>query len=455
MTGMLQAQTRDGLTGFARKRVDPRDTEAVGRLTTLAEAMDDAVEAVKWATVDLFAAFAAVAPRPQTQPRRILHGVVVCAEWLRNVLILAPVLFTWYGIWQAADAYAKTADRSEPFLYLWQRGFDGQYTGPTLSEVALWDVFLIGMVLALTLIAFVGAGILDRDSEREVAAFRRDLAALLTDASLCLAPYRASPAGALSAELPVLLHQLGTLTATLTSGAQTLTQAAGGLRQAADHVLGMVSEVGGAIRGVAEEMRALHGAVGDSTSASRELAGTQRESAQAARDAASSIGQSAGLLVQLAGRVEQGLGTVADGSREMARVTQDVGAAQGALLSALAAERGAQANLAKGLGDALFAVGPSLKEIQDYTRTLHTVAVDVLQMAHQFPATTAALRDGFQHLLWAQHDGATRLAAATNHIEYGARAIHDQSVAVRDVLSRIAHDLDRLGAMPEGAATSA
>lgn len=64
----------------------------------------------------------------------------------RNILIIAPLVFTWFAFNKAADQYQIAIQRAHdnifrPFLELWQNGFDTGF-GLTFSRVAVIDLVL-------------------------------------------------------------------------------------------------------------------------------------------------------------------------------------------------------------------------------------------------------------------------------------------------------------------------
>ena len=59
------------------------------------------------------------------------HSTIAGADRLRNILVLVPILLTWFALAEAARAYDRYLALSpdevrQPFLLLWERGFGGQ-----------------------------------------------------------------------------------------------------------------------------------------------------------------------------------------------------------------------------------------------------------------------------------------------------------------------------------------
>ena len=93
--------------------------------------------------------------------RRSIIGIL---EILRNVLVLFPIVLTWYALSQATNAYSIIGkpELNIPFLYQWEQGFNGLmpslwgYT-LTFSHVAFLDAMIIGGIILLTIIVFLGS----------------------------------------------------------------------------------------------------------------------------------------------------------------------------------------------------------------------------------------------------------------------------------------------------------
>jgi len=83
-------------------------------------------------------------------------------EWVRNVLVLIPILLTWFALWQASTNYQALIESSEelidqPFLIVWQEGFeelgkDNWWQHVKFSQVALGDAFIIGVIVLVTMV---------------------------------------------------------------------------------------------------------------------------------------------------------------------------------------------------------------------------------------------------------------------------------------------------------------
>jgi len=119
-------------------------------------------------------------------------------EWIRNILVLVPLVLTWYAISQAVSAYqnlldSRTGDYTNtPFIYLWQQGFNGYLTsGPRLSTLAALDAILLCVLVLFTLLVSGRAHVYNNHKERSAEKLRTDLAEALAQIKLALAtnPY--------------------------------------------------------------------------------------------------------------------------------------------------------------------------------------------------------------------------------------------------------------------------
>ena len=187
----------EGLAGSIRE-VDARAAE---RLSDLSSALGTEDSRTRWADVDLRRAF---------NTERIAHAWAVRKEGgyasaaietisrVRNVLVLVPLLVTWFAFYEASRAYdrylsANPEEAGQPLLVLWQRGFGGELPAwSRFSSVALIDAAIIGLIILMT---FISEGRREkREDEILMSAnrFQTDLDNVLGSATVVLAPDRAN-----------------------------------------------------------------------------------------------------------------------------------------------------------------------------------------------------------------------------------------------------------------------
>lgn len=178
------------------------DARSSRRLDDLSNAISSEKGRQRWSDVDLRRAF---------NTDRLAHAFAVkheggyapqrieIADKLRNVLVLVPILLTWWALGAAVSNYADFValdpeNERVPFLVAWEQGFGGQanFLEPSLSHVAFVDAILIGIIILLTFYAH------GRREEQEdtiadtTSLFQAEMDNALAEASVLLATDRSS-----------------------------------------------------------------------------------------------------------------------------------------------------------------------------------------------------------------------------------------------------------------------
>ena len=181
------------------QEVDPRAAE---RMRSLARAVVTDEGRQRWAEVDLRRAFnterLAYASALEHEGG-YAHSTIAGADRLRNVLVLVPILLTWFALAEASKAYnaflAQNPDEvRQPFLLLWERGFGGFASpfAPSFSTVALIDAVLIALIIGLTLYSHGRRESREEKIDQTAERFQADLDNVLAEASVALAVDRGS-----------------------------------------------------------------------------------------------------------------------------------------------------------------------------------------------------------------------------------------------------------------------
>jgi hypothetical protein len=179
--------------------VDSRSSE---RISSLSRALSSDQGVRHWSDVDLRRVFNVERLSHLYALRReggYASGPIDLADKIRNVLVLVPILLTWAALAEAARSYsnylAKNPDKSnQPFLLLWQQGFDGQaaFFQPTFSSVAILDAAIIVVIILLTFYSH-GRKETREDKIADTASnFQAAFENVLAEASVLLATDRAS-----------------------------------------------------------------------------------------------------------------------------------------------------------------------------------------------------------------------------------------------------------------------
>ncbi len=188
------ASAKQTLLDLADK-VREYDAGAAVRLRLLGDAVDG-VDDQAWAEGDIYRMIDpdSIVERFRSQQTR--GRLTNFLEIARNTLVLAPIIVTWYGISQATDKYhillselLKTNPNQnfQPFLYLWQQGFGGRLPWfLTLSNIALFDAFLLLLIFILTFLTFALSQTSTSQNEQEAQQVRSEIVHALTGASLVI-----------------------------------------------------------------------------------------------------------------------------------------------------------------------------------------------------------------------------------------------------------------------------
>ncbi len=190
------AEELDGMAASLNE-VDPRSAE---RLGDLARSVGTEEGRVRWADVDLRRAFNTERLAQAYALRReggYGSPAIDIADRARQVLILLPILLTWYALAEASKAYDTYIANNPnevrlPLLLLWQRGFGGEASpfAPSFATVALTDAIIIALIIVLT---FFAHGRRERREDQIAATaghFQADLDNALGAATVALAADR-------------------------------------------------------------------------------------------------------------------------------------------------------------------------------------------------------------------------------------------------------------------------
>ena len=190
----------DEISGLAAslEDIDSRSTE---RLRDLAASLSTEEGRLRWADVDLRRAFNSEYLSHFYAVRReggYAPTSVAVADRVRNVLVLLPIALTWFALYESTKAYREYIDEhpeeiSQPFLLLWQRGFDGNggFFAASFSTLAIIDAIIIGIIIGLTFYSHGRREHREESIDRTAQKFQADVDNILAEATVALAPDRA------------------------------------------------------------------------------------------------------------------------------------------------------------------------------------------------------------------------------------------------------------------------
>jgi methyl-accepting chemotaxis protein len=129
-------------------------------------------------------------------------------EWMRNVLVVAPILFTWYALRVVSENYTVAIQsnpnlRFDTFLVLGETVYSGPLansTSFTLTSIAAIDFTILLVIFITTLFVNLGHDLVENVKRRGALSLRTRLEALLWQVPL------SAPAGAATIDNSQLLN---------------------------------------------------------------------------------------------------------------------------------------------------------------------------------------------------------------------------------------------------------
>ncbi|MER6457200.1 hypothetical protein ABT270_32020 [Streptomyces sp900105245] len=277
-------------------------------LRALARALgsDDADALDAWADLDLMGHFARnesiAGTAEDSRAGRFDSGL----DWALGALVFLPLVFTWFGLWQASSAYgALTGDdpraASRPFLQLWQSGFDG-HLGNTFrfGHVAVTGCITLGTLFVLTAVHGYRRTAADRSAEQESRRARAVLARLapvLTSAQLCLNRHRVASPQRFAAELNSAAGRLQRMQTKAIAAQEELTRAAELVGDAMDKAEQRLSQAEAYVRPIEHVVKQIEVTVRDSgTAIQAAVQGLADPVTEAGRQLAEAVGGQTSVL---------------------------------------------------------------------------------------------------------------------------------------------------------------
>lgn len=395
-------------------------------------------------------------------------------ETFRNALVLSPLLVTWLGIAFATNAYqrllAEATVREEyvrlvetPFLYLWERGFEGRLPGLPLSALALIDGVLIGVVFLLTLVAHGRANWLQRKKTQEAEMLHLELNDALTDATLALSTRRwqepsnfverfDATASRLLKEIEQERDRLDRLTTQRESELQNLSSFTPQLIQSTQNMLGAAQAIqqtqstnAQSLLAAVQKMEQVHAAGTQHVlAATQELRQAHTEGTEHILHATHVMRQTQQELTASVGEAQQ---QVAESIQALAAPVQEMTNQQQALISEArsAANRlGAFSNeyanqgqrlheLIQGLQSALAAVNMAVAQTAEVASELGAITSQASNAQAGFLEAVAGEREAQRDLARMVSRSTVELERAVGEVSDVGRALHGIAVDVSDL----------------------
>jgi DNA repair exonuclease SbcCD ATPase subunit len=420
------------LDGMAEQlgEVDPRAAE---RLRDLAASVASEEGRARWSDVDLRRAFNT---ERLSQAYAIRHAgrfaasAIEQADRVRNVLVLVPILLTWFALAEASKAYDRYLAEHpemvrEPFLLLWQRGFGGESAGfaPTFSMVAVIDALIIAAIIGLTFYAHGRREARDDQIEEVAGRFQTDLDNVLAEATVVLAGDRGSRPAMLARSVERLaerfdrssqelltrlrvehdrLEQLatrrekefadfGVFASGMRAGAEETHRLLVDLRQVSTSLQSALEDLTSEVSVTTDQQRSLLSAVQNL----ERLTSTSLQSDQAVTrqigSAATTLAEAADRSLAGAEAAAQAARVATEAVRGIADVASTLAVSQGRLENAMAAESEANTRLADALRSGAGGVSASTKSLQEIGTGLGQLRDELGDIAAQSARQASAL----------------------------------------------------------------
>ncbi|HET9662488.1 MAG TPA: hypothetical protein VFP05_19325 [Thermomicrobiales bacterium] len=177
------------------------DSKSAERLNDLAASLETDETRLRWADVDMRQAFNTGQIAHAYAVKReggYVPAIVDRVDRLRNMLILLPILLTWFALFEASRNYARFVEAnpdqiSKPFLLLWEQNFAGTapFWSPSFSALALTDAAIIAFIIFLTFYSHGRREGREEAIDKSAMAFQTELDNVLAEATVALAPDRA------------------------------------------------------------------------------------------------------------------------------------------------------------------------------------------------------------------------------------------------------------------------
>jgi len=480
----------DELSGMAATigEVDPRSAE---RMEDLARAIRSEEGRQRWSDVDLDRAFHSERLAHTYAVRReggYASGAIGQADKLRNILVLMPVLLTWFAFAEAARAYeayltANPNDADQSMLFLWQRGF-GDYSSPlapSFSVVAFTDALIIVVIIALTYYAHGRRENRDGKIEQTANAFQADLDNVLAEATVVLAGDRGSRPAMLARGVERLadrfdrssqellnrlrvehdrLEQMatrrerefadfGVFASGMRAGAEETHRLLVDLRQVSTGLSGALEDLTSEVGITGDQQRSLLGAV-------QSLERLTTSGMQSDQAVTRQIGNAATAIADASDKAVAGAEAAAQAGRiatetvhGIADMTRELISAQGRVEIAVAGEAEANGRLAEALRGSANGVAATTRTLQEIGGGLAGLRDELGRLAHQSTEQASALNA----LLDEQSAIATGLSQVARDLSSISIVTAQRQQDVNKEVSSLVAKLDGAAAAIAGAAS--
>ena len=392
------------------------DEYAAQRLEDLSLAVSNGIDENIWAASNIYQIIEPNDIITSYQNQHVTDKFLSWLELVRNVLIFAPLVVTWYGVSQAVDSYHQliSADRAQqqtPFLYLWQDGFGHRLPDYLkLSSLAIADFGILAAVFLLTFGVYFISNIAKSRHERDAEDLRSKLTHALSGATLYLqTKNQQQPTGIIAqfeesrkqfaATITELLARITTLATLQEQSIQTFVQfksdlstnmssmsnSAADMKNSTGALQRSIAELLTPTRTLATQQTALVGSIQSAVTLFKEQIAAQAEVIKEQKSSGATLNQ---VLTSLKTTVDQG--KIA--AKEMGEFTNrqaGLVTAQTGLVAAMERERDELAKLANNVYTASESLTKFVAETAHFSRELNAINVNMDQIVRRLAALAA------------------------------------------------------------------
>lgn len=379
-------------------RIDPYAAAAARRLRFLESAIEGGPNADVWTTADIYEMIDPDAIVETFRKQPVTGRFFAILTWLRNTLILAPLIVTWIGITQAVEKYndllrSDPSQSTKPFVLLWQQGFGGRLPSFfTLSNITFVDGALLVAILLLTFILYAWSYAERSKKEREAGSLRASIDDALANATILLrARALVTPSGDLGLLARRMIEELraeqvhlrelvsrrekefGDLAAFTSKVSQASSEmlSAAQISQRTNETLATgINNFINPIRVLSDMQEKILSKLNELTVLFQGITNTQQNLVANQNQWSTKFVDSLDELDTSLAQLQQFVATVEKLTAQQASFIQNLGD-----------ERKTQENLAKQLSEAALTVSDSLHEVRNFSTFLRSIAVDMKDLA--------------------------------------------------------------------------
>jgi hypothetical protein len=465
------------------------DRKAAERLADLAESLHGDEARLRWADVDLRRAFNTETIAFAYAVRReggYVPRSVDRADKVRNVMVLLPIMLTWFALYEAARNYRRYIEANPdevrmPFLLLWEQGFAGtaSFLSPRFSSIALLDAAIIAIILILTFYSHGRRDEREEEIQKTANAFQTELDNILAEATVALAPDRAGRPAMLARSVErlanrfdnasqELLVRLKTEHDRLASIANRREQEiadfgvfASGMRAGAEETHRLLLDLRQVSIGLQQTLEDLTSEVAGSSDHQRGLqhalanierimeSDAQREGAMTRHlaDAASALSEAADRSIASADTAAQAGRVATEAVQHIAEIAETLAHSQSSLDRALAEQTDVNAKLADALRSGSGGVSASSRMLSDIAVSLGELREEfhrISQLSQEQTITLSRLLSEQTTMASNLSDVAQDLAAAGVSTSLRQREMNDEAAGLMRRLDSLAATLQHL-----------